>query len=79
MESSEAVMTPQVRAKIFFVPGRGWYLRTRDGLFGPFCLKAQAELELERVLRLQQIREESLSAQNRANMPRAVDDTALRT
>lgn len=80
MESSEAVMAPRVRAKIFFVPGRGWYLITRDGRFGPFFLRTQAELELERVLRLRQIREESLTARNRTNRPsRAVDETALRT
>lgn len=43
-------------AHIFRLPGQGWFLECSEGLRGPFPLRTQAELELERVRRLSEIR-----------------------
>lgn len=36
----------------FYVIGKGWYFAAREGLQGPYFLKAQAELRLESLLRI---------------------------
>jgi len=39
-------------SRLFYVNGKGWHLASREGLLGPYFLKAQAELRLESLLRL---------------------------
>lgn len=71
-------------ARIFRLPGQGWFLECSEGLRGPFLLRAQAELELERVRRLREIRAALRTAADRnipadpARGPMTESDSALR-